>query len=279
MSLLTHLCLDEILAAGHTAEQVVSHRIGLGGGQEELLGGGAVGDHLVEPHKAAGHSVAVLVPDGAADGAVIGPGVYLDGHDQIGGGAAGDGGGHGGGGQIAVSGGQNGVDAVGHVVEQKLAVGGGVGGGHGLAQGVEQGDLGAAQGGGGGAQNGEDAGHGAQGQGGVGGAGEGDLGGVAVGEGDPHGGAHEIALGHGGHAVGAGGDVVQTVGAGGVGHGVLVGEAGAVKELDGGVRDGGGAVGDGAVYRGQNAGGGGRTRLTSSSWRPWIWKLLLYVRP
>lgn len=82
-----------------------------------------------------------------------------------------------------------------------------------------------------------------------------------VGEGDPHGGAHEVALGHGGHAVGAGGDVVQTVGAGGVGHGVLVGEAGAVKELDGGVRNGVGAVGDGAVYRGQNAGGGGKDQI------------------
>ena len=108
--LLTDLGLYQILPAGDAAEKVAARAVGLGGGQQDFTGGGAVRDHLAESNEAAGHGIAVFVRDDAADRAIVGPGIHLNGHDQVGGGAAGDGGGHGGGGHIAVGGGQKGVD-------------------------------------------------------------------------------------------------------------------------------------------------------------------------
>ena len=78
---------------------------------------------------------------------------------------------------------------------------------------------------------------------------------------DAHGSAHHVALGHGSHAVRAGGDAVQGVGAVSGGDGVLVGQAGAVKELDGGGGDGVGAVCHGAEDGGKGAGSGGEGQV------------------
>ena len=59
--LLLQLGLDQVFAAGHTAEQIISRGIGLGSGHQGFLGDAAHGGHLIEPYEASGHRLAAGV--------------------------------------------------------------------------------------------------------------------------------------------------------------------------------------------------------------------------
>ena len=239
--LLVQLGLDQVLPAGDAAEQVFAVCVGLGGGDQYLP---AV-DYLKKAHKAAGYYIAHLVADNAADGAVVGAGIHRHGQVDIGDGTVQNGDGRGGGGDMAHGGSNQSVDAVGHVIEGKLAVIHGVGGGDYLTGRIEQRELGAGQRGGREIdQRLDDAGNGTQGERSICGTGQVDLTGVALCENNADSGAEQIPLFDRSHGISAGGDAFQSVAAGYIGYSVLEGRSLAVKQLDGGIGNGRGPVGD-----------------------------------